>query len=123
MNHRDLLSERWATIALFGVPIGALIVSPSLPIGRVGQGGIWAIALATMGTACVVNAFRCGRVHCYLTGPFFLMMALGSLLVGFRIPPFERLSWNALGVIILIGGVLLCYVPEVVAGRYREPRS
>jgi len=30
-----------------------------------------------MGGACLVNAVRCGRLHCYVTGPFFLLGAIG----------------------------------------------
>ena len=41
---------------------------------------IWAPMLTWMGVACLVNAGRCGRVHCHFTGPFFLVMALASLL-------------------------------------------
>jgi hypothetical protein len=43
---------------------------------------VWTGALGTMGVACIVNALRCGRVHCYLTGPFFLLMALIALSYG-----------------------------------------
>lgn len=29
-----------------------------------------------MGIACVVNAARCGRFHCYVIAPFFLLAAV-----------------------------------------------
>jgi len=38
---------------------------------------------AWMGVGCVINAARCGRLHCYLTGPVFLIGALAIALVGF----------------------------------------
>ena len=38
---------------------------------------IWIVALLWMGGACLVNAVRCGRLHCYVTGPFFLLGAIG----------------------------------------------
>jgi hypothetical protein len=39
---------------------------------------IWPTLLAWMGGACLVNARRCGRRHCYLTAPFFLAPPLFS---------------------------------------------
>lgn len=31
-----------------------------------------------MGLACLANAARCRRMHCYFTGPYFLLLALGA---------------------------------------------
>ena len=42
-------------------------------------------ALAWMGAACLANARRCGRMHCFFTGPFFLAMAALALAVGLDI--------------------------------------
>src|SRR5205809_7561377 len=49
----------------------------------------FAFALGFMGTVCLLNASRCGRIHCYLTGPFFISvlllpwdMVLGSCRLG-----------------------------------------
>lgn len=115
-----MLSDRWSTVTLFWFPIAALIVSGAVPISRAWHVGVWVIALVTIGIACLFNAFRCGRVHCYLTGPFFLIIAAVTLLFGLAVEPFERLSWNLLGVVVLIGTVLLCCLPEAVFGRYRS---
>jgi len=70
---RDILSSRWRVFILYWLPAIAIVVAgaPAISNGAV----VWTVALATMGTACMVNALRCGRVHCYLTGPFFLLMA------------------------------------------------
>ena len=38
----------------------------------------WPVAFTWMGIACVFNATRCGRMHCYFTGPFFLLLAAVS---------------------------------------------
>jgi hypothetical protein len=45
-----------------------------------------------MGVACIVNALRCGRVHCYLTGPFFLLMAVIALKPRPALGSFSALS-------------------------------
>lgn len=80
----------------------------------------WAIALTTMGIACTVNAVRCGRVHCYVTGPFFLLMALGTMLYGVGLLPLGHNGWRYLGMTILVGGVALCCLSEMLLGTYRR---
>ena len=76
-----------------------------------------------MGIACTVNALRCGRVHCYLTGPFFLVMAFVALLYGLGILHLGRNGWNLLGLIALIGTLALWCLPEMLLGKYRKGRS
>jgi hypothetical protein len=76
-----------------------------------------------MGAACMVNAFRCGRVHCYLTGPFFLLMALVTLLYGLGGTPQVRDGWNLIGLTILVGASILCCLPEMLWGKYRGGRA
>ncbi|HZT04255.1 MAG TPA: hypothetical protein VFA39_18550 [Steroidobacteraceae bacterium] len=41
----------------------------------------WAVALAWMGTGCVLNAVRCGRRHCFISGPVLWLGALATALV------------------------------------------
>jgi hypothetical protein len=76
-----------------------------------------------MGAACIVNALQCKRVHCYITGPFFLLMALVTLLFGLGVVPLGRNGWNWLGLTILIGAVALWCLPELVWGKYRKSRA
>ena len=76
-----------------------------------------------MGGACAVNAMRCGRIHCYVTGPFFLLMAVVALLYGIGVVPFGAKGWNLIGLTILVGAVALCCLPELILGKYREGRA
>jgi len=73
-----------------------------------------------MGVACIVNAFRCGRVHCYFTGPFCFLMALVALSYGLGILHLGGNGWNLLVLIILIGAIALGCVPEMFLGKYRQ---
>jgi len=73
-----------------------------------------------MGVACIVNALGCGRVHCYLTGPFFLLMALIALSYGLGMLHLGGSGWNLLGLIALIGTIALWYLPEMFLGKYRQ---
>jgi hypothetical protein len=81
---------------------------------------VWTVALDTMGVACIVNALRCGRVHCYLTGPFFFLMALIALSYGLGMLHLGGNGWNLLGLMTLIGAIALWCLPEMLLGKYRE---
>jgi hypothetical protein len=76
--------------------------------------------LTTMGAGCLANALRCGRVHCYLTGPFFLLVAIVALLYGLGVVPLGADGWNILGLLALVGALALWFIPEVFFGRYRQ---
>ena len=108
-------SSRTYTIA-WGIPTAALVVGILLPASA--RTIIWSMALAWMGAACILNALRCGRLHCYLTGPFFLLMAIATLLHGFEILWLGPNGWLWLGLTLLVvGGGLLWYLPERLWGK------
>ncbi|MBT8471769.1 MAG: hypothetical protein HKN14_09460 [Marinicaulis sp.] len=70
-----------------------------------------------MGLACVLNAKRCRRRHCYYSGPIFILGGLAVLLVG-----FEIISLGRDGLIIVVGAAtslaLLSYLSEPIFGKY-----
>lgn len=116
-----VVGRRSYTIA-WGIPTLALIVGIVLPSPA--RTIIWSTALVWMGIACIVNALRCGRIHCYLTGPFFLLMGIVVVLHGFGILWLGPNGWLWLGLsLILVGGGLLWYLPERVWGRYFKRRA
>ena len=82
---RDILSSRWRVFLLYWLPAIAIVVAGPVAISNAWRAIVWTVALGTMGLACIANALRCGRVHCYLTGPFFLLMALAALAYGLGI--------------------------------------
>lgn len=104
-------------IVAWWLPILAMIVSASTGFGVV---WIWPISLAWMGMACLLNARHCGRRHCYFTGPFFLVMALVAGLYGAVALELGSNGWQYIGNFTVIGGLLLCCVPELIWGRYRQ---
>lgn len=75
---------------------------------------LWTPALVVAGGACLFNAARCGRCHCHITGPLYLIAAVASVLVGLELVALEW-SWIALWI---VGGTVLAYVPEWVRGKY-----
>ena len=116
----DILSSRWRVSILYCLPAIAIVAVGPLAISNGWRSVVWTVALATMGVTCIVNAVRCGRVHCYLTGPFFLLMALAALSYGLGILHLGGNGWNVLGLITLIGTIALWCLPEMFLGRYRR---
>jgi hypothetical protein len=75
-----------------------LVIVAALLLPPAARGVIWVIALAWMGTACLLNSRRCGRMHCRFTGPYYLAMILPTLLLGAGMIPLDSmdgLSWGA----------------------------
>ena len=120
---RDILSSRWRVFILYWLPAIAIVVIGPLDISSGWRAVVWTVALATMGIACIVNALRCGRVHCFLTGPFFFLMALVALSYGLGILHLGGNGWNLLGLIALVGAIALWCLPERFLGRYRKGRA
>ena len=94
------------------------LLLPPLP-----RGLVWAASLGWMGVACLVNARRCGRTHCRITGPFFLGMAGVVLGYAFGVLPLGRDRWTALGAVTFLGFAFLWWGSERLLGQFsREAR-
>src|SRR5882672_6867315 len=77
---KDWLGSARTNVLAWWVPQAAILVTlfVSVPVRAV----VWTIALIWMGTACLLNARRCGRTHCRYTGPYYLLMIAPVLLLG-----------------------------------------
>jgi hypothetical protein len=115
---RDILSSPLDALALFWLPTIAIVVAWSSGFSSSWRTIVWTVALGIMGAACIANALRCRRVHCYVTGPFFLVMALVTLLYGLGVLSLGRNGWNLIGMTTLIGAIALCCLPEMFFGKY-----
>lgn len=102
----------------WGIPIAILLVSPK--IGARYLVILWPVLLTFMGAACLLNARRCKRTHCYVTGPFFLALAGIALLYGLGVLPLGAKGWSTLSLALVVGSVALCYGSEWIFGRYRS---
>jgi hypothetical protein len=72
----DLVGRK-SGILLWCLPTLAILVGLNWNAARP---WLWIPALLVMGIGCVVNARRCGRLHCYITGPIFLLGAIYVIL-------------------------------------------
>ncbi|HMF27997.1 MAG TPA: hypothetical protein VKE42_04450 [Candidatus Cybelea sp.] len=120
MQPRDLLADRQVAGAVYGLPWAVIIVSGFFSMPALVRAVIWALCFSVMGAACAVNALRCGRIHCYFTGPFFFLMALLALFYGLGIVRLGGSGWNVIGVAAIAGTLVLYYLPELFFGRYRR---
>lgn len=120
---RDILSSPWLTFVLFVVPAVGIATTGGSEFSGRWRTVVWTLALSIMGTACPANAVRCGRLHCYTTGPFFLAMAVVTLLYGFGIVPLGGNGWNLISLTMLIGAIVLCCLPELFFGKYGRRRA
>jgi len=101
---------------VWGLPIVAILGGLLLDIQA--RAVVWAFALAWMGTACILNARRCGRTHCRYTGPYYLLMIGPTLFLSFGAQSVGVLGWSIFAGVILLGSKLLWWVTERSWGAY-----
>lgn len=117
---RDLLRNLRVVAGAFVLPILAIVAIGFFKVDSRVQAVVWAAALGVMASACALNASRCGRLHCYFTAPFFFVMAAVALLLGFGPLGRSYAAWNVLGLVLVVGAVVLTWLPERVFGKYRR---
>jgi hypothetical protein len=77
---------------------------------------LWFAGFLVAGVACLANAARCGRRHCYFTGPLFLLAAVYNALAGFNLVPTNETVFLE----VVVGAGVLARLSELVFGRYRQ---
>ena len=115
-------SGNWRTlVGLWGIPGLAMLGAMWLEPGP--RAVIWIVALVGMGTACFMNARRCGRTHCRFTGPFLIAMA--TLVAGYAIGrlPLGPNGWAILGGVTLVGFTALWWGSERAWGMVSRSRD
>ncbi|MEO7208038.1 MAG: hypothetical protein ABI145_14950 [Steroidobacteraceae bacterium] len=114
---RDWARKPIATLFLWCVPI-ALGASTSLliPSSRI-VAAVWVVAFAWMGIGCLLNARRCRRLHCFISGPVLL---LGAVVVGLLAAGAINLGLHAINntISITLMLALFSFVPEAIWGKY-----
>jgi len=115
-DQRDLTGRKVGRLVLWQLPLVAFVAGYF--VGPIWRTILWTAALTVAGTACVANAARCGRLHCYFTGPFLLLGALVTLTYGLGVLPLGPGRWGAIGLVVGLGSCFLGCVPEWIGGRY-----
>jgi hypothetical protein len=107
------LARGWTAMLLWGVPVIALAAGSYFPRARL---VLWLPALLVMGMACLRNIARCGRVHCYVTGPLALLAAVYVALSAFHVVPMQPGTFLN----IILGVAVLACLAEIPFGKYRR---
>jgi hypothetical protein len=107
---RDLTASARTFMILWGVPIAAIATAGVL--SHPSSTFTVAAALFWAGAACALNAYRCRRLHCYITGPLFILSGLLVLLAGFDVISVQG-TWVMVGV---VAGTCLAYKIESLFG-------
>jgi hypothetical protein len=75
---REDLARTPSILWLWGVPLAMVITASVLngihTLSLTGAGILWTVATAWIGIGCVINARRCGRVHCRIDGVLFPLL-------------------------------------------------
>jgi hypothetical protein len=117
---RDLVAGRSTFLVLWGLPLLVIAVTGAWPLDADKRAIAWAASFSVAGLACLANARRSGRVHCYLTGPYFLGLAGLTLLYTYAGVPFGATGWWLIATALVIGTPLMWIIPERRRGRYGE---
>jgi hypothetical protein len=78
---------------------------------------VWMVAFLWMGTGCILNARRCRRLHCYISGPAFFLGAAALALFSAGVALSGPHSLNNI-VSITLTVALLSFVPEMIWRKY-----
>jgi len=108
----DLVCGR-SVILLWYLPAFALIIGLNWAAARA---WLWIPAFLVMGVACLVNAVRCGRLHCFVTGPVYLFAAIYVALAAFGLVPMRP----NLFLLIVLAITICAFVAERPLGTYRN---
>jgi hypothetical protein len=114
-SQKDLLASPQSRL-LFWLPWVLILIGCF--IGGVTRTVLWTVGFSLAGTACLINARRCGRRHCFYTGPLYLLAALVSLLYGLHVFALGFNGWNWILGITVAASLFFCFVLEKLLGKY-----
>jgi hypothetical protein len=115
-TRRDWVDRPGMGFVWWCLPLGIGVASNFLTSARA-TALIWMVSFLWMGTGCVLNARRCHRLHCYISGPVFFLGAAALALLAAGI---ELLGPHSLRQIV---GITLCFsllsfLPEMIWRKY-----
>lgn len=115
-REKDWTARCSGQLLWWGTPIVVGIAAGQLKLSLSDMGLVWAGALAWMGAGCVLNALRCGRLHCFLSGPALWCGAIAATLFTFKILSGVQVLNDILWATAAF--VVVSYLPEAFFGKY-----
>jgi hypothetical protein len=113
---KDWLRSPRTKLFAWWIPQAAIVLGLLVPVPA--RTAVWIFALIWNGTACLLNAKRCGRTHCRYTGPFYLAMIAPVAMLASGIVSAGWYEWLGLAVAILAGSKLIWFVTERAWGKF-----
>ena len=116
-SSRDWTRQPPMILLWWGLPIVGGMLANAPRLSQRADAGVWAVAMGWMATGCLLNARRCHRVHCFISGPVLLLGALFAALSALgAIEPSAGMFGNIVNGALLLA--LLSFAPEIVWRRY-----
>lgn len=114
---RDFVRKPISALLLWWLPIGIGVAQSPFGLPYEVSCAVWAVGFAWMGSACLINAYRCHRLHCYIAGPVFLAGSVTSVLLALDAIP---LGYHALNYVVaaVLSLAILSFAPEMVWRKY-----
>jgi len=114
---RDFERSPWCYL-LWGVPgvvaAGASAANQASLLTTARVESLWVFAVAWAGVGCLINAQSCGRIHCWIDGIAFPILAVAGVL---NLLSAVSFSWSVFWVVFLV--VLAgSFVPEFLWWKY-----
>src|SRR5258708_5944012 len=113
---KDWLDSTRTHALAWWIPQGAIVAALLIPVPM--RAAVWIVALVWMGTACMLNARRCGRTHCRYTGPYYLAMIVPVIVLASSAVSVGFYGWLVLGVLILAGSKIIWWATERAWGKF-----
>ena len=114
---QDLVRKPVSAFLWWYLPSAIALTTTAVRMTLLETAAIWSVAFTWMGVGCFLNAIRCHRLHCYVSGPVFIIGALAAALDGtgaLQLGPYALnfIIWGTIGL------VLLSFAPEFVWRKY-----
>jgi len=107
-------------ILSWGIPLAMVLSVNFLGLSTFASQSLVVAGLVWMGLACLLNARRCGRVHCLFTGPWFLLGAAVLTVDLIGILPLSDDQSTLVANITFAGALVLWFLSERIWGKYWE---
>jgi hypothetical protein len=116
-SSRDWARRPLMIVLWWGLPMAVGVLANLPHLSQRAHASVWAVVFAWMATGCLLNARRCHRVHCFISGPVLLLGAVFAALVASGVvePGTSTFSNIINGTLLL---ALLSFAPEMIWKRY-----